>query len=179
MTQIQASEKVVWKTFTEKNGLFTIKYPSNWIPKNIHDLEGVEVSFPISMFFHYWGGGYSVAQISIIAEESLFTNATDSVDSLIATAKSSPKYKLLEPIECEKYMINGISACSAITSNKNVELPGKPMVNNLDIVAIDEEGIEYGIGFMSTKDLYDHFLPVVEEMVGSFNVTGHILSPSE
>jgi hypothetical protein len=178
-TQIHGSENVSWKIFKEKNGVFTIKYPSNWIPKNIGGIEGVEVNFPISMFFYYMGGGYSVAQISIIAEESIFTNATDSVDSLIATAQSSPKYKLIEPTECGKYMISGISACSVVTSNQNVKLPGKPMVNNLDIVTIDKEGIEYGISYMSTKDLFDHFLPVLEEMVGSFNVTEHILSSAE
>lgn len=178
IAQIYASENVKWKTFKVKNGLFTIKYPSNWIPQKIDEYEGVEVNSPISMFFAYTGGGSSGAQISIVADESIFTNATDSVESIIAYAQSLPNYKLLEPMECGKYMIKGISACSTITY-KNVELPGKPMVKELDIGTIDEEGIEYLISYMSTKDLFDDFLPVVDEMVRSFNVTGDILSSEE
>jgi hypothetical protein len=79
-------------------------------------------------------------------------------------------------MECGKYMINGINACSTILSYKNIELPGKPMVNELDIGTIGEDGVQYIVYYVASKDLFDDFLPVVEEMVGSFSVTGNILS---
>ena len=32
--EIYASEQIKWKTFKEKNGLFTIKYPATWHASN-------------------------------------------------------------------------------------------------------------------------------------------------
>jgi hypothetical protein len=58
-----------------------------------------------------------------------------------------------------------------------VILPGRPIVNELDIATIDENGVQYVIYYMTTKELFESFLPVVEEMVGSFNLTGNLLNP--
>jgi hypothetical protein len=177
-TQVYAGEQVKWKTFNEKNGLFTIKYPSNWIPQKMGEYEGVVITSPIAMNFIYSGSGSSGAIITITADESIYTNVTDSIDSIYAYGQSLSKYKLLEPMECGKYMINGINACSTVLSYKNVGLPGKPIVNELDVVTIDEDGVQYVIGYIATKDSFDDLLPVAQEMIKSFNVTGSVL-PSE
>lgn len=176
VTQIFAADNIKWKTFNEKNGLFTIKYPSNWIPQKVDEYEGIKVTSPIAMSFIYSGHGSPGALISIAADESIFTNATDLIDSIYAAAPGFLKYKLLEPMECGKYMINGMNSCSTVLSYKNTVLPGKPMVNELDVVTIDKDGVQYIIGYTATKDLFDDFLPVAEEMIKSFNVTGSVLS---
>lgn len=175
-TQIYAGEQVNWKTFNEKNGVFAIKYPSNWIPQKTAEYEGVEITSPIAMNFIYSGSGLSGAIFTITADESIFTNATDSIDAIYAYGQSFSKYKLLEPMECGNYVINGVSACSTVLSYKNAELPGKPIVNELDVVTIDEDGIQYVIGYIATKDLFDDLLPVAQEMIKSFNVSGNVLS---
>jgi len=177
--QIYAGEQVKWKTFKDKNDLFTIKYPSNWIPQKIDEYEGVEITSPINMNFIYSGGGSKYASIGISADESIFTNTTDLIDSVYAVAESFSKYELVEPMECAKYMVKETQACSTILSYRNTELPGKPMVNELDIVTIDEDGVQYVIYYGATKNLFDDFLPVVEEMVKSFTVTGSILSSDD
>jgi len=179
MTQIYAGEQVKWKTFKEKNDLYTIKYPSNWVPTKVEEYEGTELTSPINMNFIYSGGGSKFASIGISGDESIFTNATDIVDSVYAVAQSFPGYKLVQPMECGTYTINKVNACSTIISYKNTDLPGKPMVNELDIVAIDENGIQYVIYYGATKKIFDEFLPVVGEMVTSFSVTGDILSNGE
>ena len=175
-TQIVATENVRWKTFNEKNGLYTIQYPSNWVPTKIDEYEGVELTSPINMNFIYSGGGSKFASMGISGDESIFTNVSDLVDSVYAVAQSFPSYKLVQPMECATYTINKVPACSTIISYKNTGLPGKPLVNELDIVAIDDEGIQYAMYYGATKKIFDDFLPVVEEMVGSFNVIGDILS---
>jgi len=175
-TQVYAGEQVKWKTFNEKNGVFTIKYPSNWIPQKTPEFEGVEITSPIAMNFIYSGSGSSGAILTITADESIFTNATDSIDAIYAYGESLSKYKLVEPMECGNYVINGVSACSTILSYKNAELPGKPVVNELDVVTIDEDGVQYVIGYVATKNLFDELLPVAQEMIKSFSVTGNILS---
>ena len=179
MTGAYAADDVKWKTFKEKNGLYTIKYPSNWIPQKIDEYEGQEITSPINMYFVYSGSRTSGAIIYIMADESIFTNATDSVDAIYAYAQSLPRYKLLEPMECGKYVLKQVPSCSTIISYKNTELPGKPIVSELDIVTIDEDGVQYMIAYVATKGLFDDFLPVAEEMVKSFSVTGDILSAGE
>jgi len=179
ITGVYAADEVKWKTFKEKNGLYTIKYPSNWIPQKVDELKGYEITSPINMYFVYSGSGSSGAIISITADESIFTNAIDSVDSIYAYAQSLPSYKLVQPMECEKYVLKEAQTCSTIISYKNTELPGKPIVSELDIVTIDEDGVEYVMAYIATKGLFDDFIPVVEEMVKSFSVTGDILSIGE
>ena len=175
-TQIYAAEQVKWKTFNEKNGVFIIKYPSNWIPQKTPEFEGAEITSPIAMNFIYSGSGSSGAILTITADESIFTNASDSIDAIYAYGQSLSKYNLLEPMECGNYVINRVSACSTVLSYKNVELPGKPIVNELDVVMIDEDGVQYVISYIATRNLFDDLLPVAQEMIKSFNVTGNILS---
>jgi hypothetical protein len=179
MTQINASENVKWKTFKDKDNLYTLKYPSNWVPTKVDEYEGAEITSPINMNFVYSGGSSQFASMGISADESIFTNATDLIDSVYAVAQAFPSYKVVQPMECEMYMINKINACSTIISYKNADLPGKPVVNELDIVTIGEDGVQYVIYYGATKKIFDDFLPVVGEMVRSFNVTGDILSSGE
>lgn len=179
LTGLYAEAEVKWKTFKEKNGLYTIKYPSNWIPQKVDEFEGVDITSPINLYFVYSDSRSSGAIISIAADESIFTNATDSVDSIYAYAQSLPRYKLVQPMECEKYVLKEVQACSTVISYKNTELPRKPIVTELDIVTIDEDGVEYVMAYIANKGLFDDFLPVVEEMVKSFSVTGDILSTGE
>lgn len=176
LEQTFAAEDVKWKTFNDKNGLFTIKYPSNWSPYKENDNSGE--SLPIDMrFFHVVGAG-EFATVGVTAEESIFTNVTDSIDSIYATAQSLSKYKLVEPMECSKYLIKETIACSTSFSYRNTDVTGKPTLTELDIVTIDEDGIQYVIYYSATKNAFDDFLPVAEEMVKSFTVTGNILSSS-
>lgn len=163
-----------WKTFKDKNGLFTIKYPSNWSPYK--DSENSEYSPPIDMRFFHTGGAGEFASVGITAEEAIFTNVTDSIDSIYASIQSLSRYKLVEPMDCTKYIIKETTACSTTFSYRNTDVSGKPTINELDIVTIDEDGVEYVIYYSATKNMFDDFLPVAEEMVKSFTVTGNVLS---
>lgn len=168
MTQIYAGEQVKWKTFNEKNGLFSIKYPSNWFPNKIETPE------LINMFFAYQGQGSSFATLNLVGGDSIFTNVTDLLDSFSAQRQTFDKYQMVQPIECQKYMLNGKVACSHIESFKFElpDFPTKPIVNQLTVGAIDEDGMEYTVIYTAPKKVFDDFLPVAEEMIKSLNVTG-------
>lgn len=175
LTHVYAIQNVKWKIFKEKGGLFTIKYPANWIPQKISLNQ--EINPPLSINFVYSGPRLSGAIVGVSADESILTNTTDLIDSMFAYGQSFLNFRVLQPMECGKYMINGIKACSIVLSYKNTILPGRPTMNELDIATIDENGVQYVIYYMTTKDLFESFLPLVEEMVGSFNVTGNLLNP--
>lgn len=175
VTHIAAKEDVKWKTFKEKNGLFTMDYPSNWIPGKSRD--NPENPSPINMYFVYSGSsGSNVASLSLTADESIYTNVSDYMDSLVSTLPS--KFKPVQPVECTKYTIKGVEACSFIVSYKNTDVPGKPTIMEMDVVIIDEFGVQYVMSYSASKNLYDDYLPVAEQMIKSFN-SGNILSPDD
>lgn len=130
------------------------------------------------MVFGYYKGN-SIAGLTLIASESIFVNVTDMVDSYETTVQNYKKYELIQSTQCRKYAIEGMSACDSLSTYRDPLSPKNSIVNDLLIGTIDEDGVEYVMEYKATKDLFDDFLPVVEEMVKSFNVTGDILSSGE
>jgi hypothetical protein len=171
---IDATSEVKWKTFKEKDGLFTMKYPSNWFPSNTEDGEYPSL---LDMTFSYTGGDRSdIATLSVIADESVFTNVSDLMDSFGESVSS--EFDIVQPVECGKYTLKGEQACSIISTYKQTELPGNPTVKEMDVLSIDEFGVQYILIYGASKNLFDDFLPVAEEMIKSFN-SDNILSPED
>jgi hypothetical protein len=167
-TQIYAGEKVSWKMFKEKNDVFTIKYPSNWAFGKYYE----ESSAPINIYFYYQGSS-ALAELAIYAQESLFTNSSDLVDSYPVYLQNEPEYKILETTQCGKYIIKNLDACDITVTYRDTRLEDEPVMKHVIIGTIDEDGVQYIIEYFVTEDLYEHYLPVAEEMIKSFNVTGN------
>lgn len=166
ISQIHASESVVWKIFNERNGLFAIKYPSNWSLGEYYE----NSSAPINMYFLYQGKGSSYAQLTIYAEESLFSNITALVENEL-TYINNQNYQVLQPTQCGNYTIKNVSACDVLVTYKGLPTEGEPTIKDLVIGALDEQGYEYIINYHGTENLYDHFFPVANEMIRSFNIS--------
>lgn len=164
--EIHGVEKVSWKTFKDKNDVFTIKYPSNWAFAKYYQ----DSSAPINIYFYYQGR-ISLAELAIYAQQSLFTNSSDLVDSYPVYLQNEPNYEVLETTQCGEYVIKNVSACDMTVTYKDTRLDGDPIVKHMIIGTIDENGVEYIIEYFVTEDLYDHFLPVAKEMIRSFDVT--------
>ena len=174
VAHMHASGEVSWKIFKEKNGNFEIKYPSNWsLGKYYQDL-----SSPINMYFLYQGKGSAYAQLTVYADQSLFSNITELVESQL-TFLNDQNYKVLQPVQCDKYTIKNITACDVFITYKGLVTEGKPTIKELIIGVIDEAGYEYIIEYFGTAKLYDYFLPVANEMINSFNITKSGFSGSE
>jgi hypothetical protein len=172
--EIHGDEKVSWKTFKDKNDVFTIKYPSNWAFGKYYE----DSSAPINIYFYYQGH-ISLAELAIYAQESLFTNSSDLVDSYPVYLQSEPNYEVLETTQCGEYVIKNVSACDMTVTYKDTRLEGDPVVKHMIIGTIDENGVEYIIEYFVTEDLFEHFLPVTKEMIRSFDVThSQELSPN-
>src|SRR5918996_3827385 len=76
ITLVHGGERVGWKIFKEKNEVFTIKYPSNWSFGKYSE----DSSAPINIYFYYQGRS-SLAELALYAQQSLFTNSSDLVNS--------------------------------------------------------------------------------------------------
>jgi hypothetical protein len=77
--------------------------------------------------------------------------------------------KLEQPIECSKYFINDILACSMTYSGLN---PDADQVKLLLVYLVDNKGIEYTLYLGATPDLFEYFKPVFDHMVSSFELKG-------
>lgn len=177
--QVYASDNAKWKTFKDKNGVFTIQYPSNWSPLKTDeegDEEEEEYTSLINVAFTYQGKGTSFAVINLFAEtESLFTNITDKIDSASATKQNYEKYKVIQPVECGKYTLNQLNACSLIEEFRLEEIEGfstRPLVNQLTVGAIDDDGTEFLIIYTASQKQFDDYLPDAGDMIKSFETTG-------
>jgi hypothetical protein len=99
LTPAYTVENVKWKMFKDKNGIFTIKYPSNWSPIK----PTTESPAPIDIYFFHAERG-SFVTLTLFADESILSNNIDLMDSYLAYDQSEQKYRLIQPTECEKYM---------------------------------------------------------------------------
>lgn len=151
--------------------MFTIKYPSNWVAGKYSQPQ--DAPNTVDNYFYYAGKGSSFALLQVRIEDSVFSNVTDLMDSFASNLQNEPKYKLIQQVECSKYMIKGQAACSQIVNYKLTTSPVKPFVKELTVATIGDN-VQYSLFYRATKDLYDRFLPVANEMIRSYNVTGSI-----
>ncbi len=91
--QIYGKEGITWKIFKEKNALFAIKYPSNWVAGKYSQPE--DVPNTIDNYFYYAGKGSSFALVQVRTEDSVLRNVTDLMDSFAANLQNEPNYKLI------------------------------------------------------------------------------------
>ncbi|WP_458743430.1 hypothetical protein [Candidatus Nitrosocosmicus sp. T] len=154
--------QTTWETFKEKDGLYSLQIPSNWIPQKAPEQDKVT---PIDDLFYYYPVNQdSFVWVDVMIGESLYYDVKDSLDASIALYKSYDNYKLIQPVECENLTLNNLSACSMVQSlQMESEMPRK----ELSVVMIDPNGIEYTALFVASEDLYDKFLPVAKYMIST------------
>lgn len=168
--------QVIWKTFKDREGLFTVQYPSNWTPQGVVEAER---NGPIDVSFSSPGSTDTTgADIEFIqwAQPSVFSTPKESLEQEITDLQNDPtvtKFEIERPIECSKYTLNGLPACSYIYEIDSTE--GSPLA----IMAVDalaSNGTEYEVYYRSEFNLFEYFLPVVENMIKSFQTTGSTVS---
>jgi hypothetical protein len=179
------SNKSDWKTFKDRDGLFTIDYPSKWIPGYTSE---ADKSGPIDVYFIAPGStDKNWAEIDLLQydEKSAFNSANESLESEISNFQNDPtvtKFQIERPIECSKYTINGVQACSYI-----YEINSKDGGHSA-ILAVDallNDGTEYESYYKADINSWKKYLPIAEEMLMTFkttdnnSVTSGVLSDNE
>jgi hypothetical protein len=178
------SNKSDWKTFKDRNNLFTIQYPSKWTPSYTGELLKAG---PIDIFFDSLGSTEEKGpQIHFIQYDakSAFNSANDTLESELNMYKDDPAmpgFQIKSPIECVKYTLNGIQACSSIYVYNN----GKVPQGVLAVDSISSDGTEYEAYYFSDRDSFKKDSPIFEEMLTSFktidnnSMASNVLSGNE
>ena len=112
------------------------------------------------MSFHYQSTkDDSYADIYLEVYESPYFNANDAIEERLTGYEAATNFELLQPIECGKYTLNKLPACSFGATWPN---EGEPADTSLIILSVGQDGTGYEVTFSATNDLYNRFLPVAE-----------------
>jgi hypothetical protein len=164
--------QITWRTFNDRNNLFTVQYPSNWIPSGVAEADRAG---PVDTFFSSPGANETTgAEIEFIewAEPSVFSTPNESLEQEITSLQNDPtvtKFEIERPVECSKYTLNGLPACSYIYELRTADNPSLAV---LVVDAIASDGTEYEVYYRSDFNSFEHFLPTGETMIKSFQTTG-------
>ena len=154
--------QVQWKTFNEKNAGLSMQIPSDWIPIMTPEEEKWT---PIDVYAEHTTKNGSFASIEVFGSGSEYYDQKDSIADSLSEYENETNYKLLNPIECGTYALNKLPACSFVVTYQD---DGQPQTV-LDVLAIDQKGIEYETEFVASSDFYDRFFPAAEHMIKSIS----------
>jgi hypothetical protein len=161
-------EKVTWKTFKDSAGLFSIQYPSKWIPTNVSDPLG-----PIDVQFWYDSGNNdSFAYVSVYSSpNSPFSTSLEMIEDeqIPQQVSAGVNYRLEQGIECDTYVINEAQGCSFIFLTSYTD--ERQTQNVLAVDAVDNQTvIEYAMVLAASQDVFEQFKPAFDHMVKSFEL---------
>ena len=98
------SNKSDWKTFKDRDNLFTVEYPSKWTPAYTKE---TDKAGPIDVFFtspgFYTSKIWQEMDIYQYGSKSAFNSAQESLESEISNSQNDPtltKFEIEQPIEC-------------------------------------------------------------------------------
>lgn len=172
-SQEDDQSQVTWEIFKDRNNLFTIQYPSNWAPSGVAESERYG---PIDVVFSAPGSGpdtFAHVEIVQYEQQSPFTTSKQAIESAIGFSQNDPahtKFEIERAIECSLYTLNGLEACSVIYEARG---PEEGNYAGLSVDALAPDGTEYTVFYTASFDVFEHFLPVAENMIKSFQVTAN------
>jgi hypothetical protein len=164
---------VSWKTFKDRNNLFTVQYPSNW---TVSGLAEAEIAGPIDvLILAPVTDENDMAEIEFIqyTERSIFNTPQEALESEINSLQNDPtvtKFEIERPVECSSYNLSGLPACSYIYEVASTD------GGNLAVMAVDAlapDGTEYEVYYRASFDLFEDILPTAGKVIGSIQLTGN------
>lgn len=178
-TQEDEQSTAAWKTFKDRNNLFSVQYPSNW---TVSGLAEEEIVGPIDVLFLAPVTDVDdIAEIEFIqyAEPSIFSSPQEALESEINSLQNDPtvtKFEIERPVECSSLNLSGLPACSYIYEIASTD------GGNLAVMAVDAlapDGKEYEVYYRASFDLFEDLLPTAERVIESFQLTGNNSAATE
>jgi hypothetical protein len=164
------SQNITWKTFQDRDNLFTVEYPSSWSPS------GVEASIRVgpidTIFFGPIPDLNNVLSVEFMqwGAPSAFRTANESLQSTLDSIQSDPmvnKFEIERPMQCSS-LFNGLESCNVIYEVHYPEEAFAVMI----VDALAPNGTEYSASYLGSFDLFERNLPTAEKMIGSFKTMG-------
>ena len=146
-----------WKIYTDPQGKFTVKYPSNWNiepRENRFDTKDVEFSIMDE------GNSVHLGIVTTQTPEGL--NIEEGEDVISQRTATRDNFRLIETWECEKYVISNEKTCSLVFTTGFSPFEFAEM----DVYTIDGT-TSYTIVYKTIPDIFDKYLPTAEQIIQS------------
>ena len=166
----QSFAQVTWNTFEEKEGLFSIQIPSNWIASEVSEAEALA---PIDYIFRYNDKGNSFAWVEVMISKDSESDARSVAESYVSYYQEFDDFALLDPIDCNTYTLNDAPACSLLSSQ---QLEGEQERNVLNMVSVTPDGVQTDAIFITSNNIYDSFFPVGEYIIKSLDINSTMVN---
>ena len=173
-----ADYPVEWKTFTDREALFTVEYaPYNMRPVAVPEEEKagpIDIEFVVNApkeaveELDAWGG----ITFTQYAEKSVYNTAREELQSVITANIQDPgltNFEIIAPLECEIFTLNGLPACSY---GYHAISPDTGSWWGLEVEAVAADGTDYNAAYLGNpQDLFLFYLPDVKRMIESFKTS--------
>jgi hypothetical protein len=156
--------------FNDPEGLYNVRYPSNWSAVNPDMLQQLGQARMIQNFEASFVKPGSGTSITITKNPGSAAGISDMkmksmADEGFVQTLIQQNGTIIQDIECERYMVDGSKACSYVLGVRN----GSPS-NIMQVPTIVGEKA-FVFTYRSSPENFDKDLPVLEEMLQSFNRT--------
>ncbi|MGI0030878.1 MAG: plastocyanin/azurin family copper-binding protein [Nitrososphaeraceae archaeon] len=155
-----------WSNFTDTDERFSIEYPSHWsitqsgnrfteeLPLVVNDVTGdskIQTQLSVDVFKN--GKSLNNNELAKLAYNELVKDATGN--------------KLVEPISCDKYVIDGENACSFIYSGNDKE---GSRYGILAVVVVDGEDSNHILSYRTDPLFFDKEQATMDHIISSYNL---------
>jgi hypothetical protein len=171
LTNLQSPQQLT--EYTDPRGRFTIYYPASWTISPLSEPNRFEENAREDIAVEFKGAEGSWKSFNIVIKQ--LTDESTDVKGLTDFTMIDATTRLRggqveESTECERYTIQGKQACSFIISSKPNPIIDQKMIMMQVTTLVN--GTAYALSYGNTPSEFDRDLPMIEEMIASFTLTG-------
>lgn len=153
-----------WKNFTDAGQRFSVQYPVHWAVQQ----SGNRFTTELPLVANDVSGSSSKVQsqlsINVFKRSQSFDTNELAKFASNQLVKSVSGNKLVEPISCEKYLVNGLKACSFLYSGNDKE----GMRYGVFTVVVDKDKSNHMISYRADPVNFDKEQATMDHIIGSY-----------
>lgn len=154
-----------WKNFTDAGQRFSVQYPVHWAVQQ----SGNRFTTELPLVANDVSGSSSKVQsqlsINVFKRSQSFDTNELAKFASNQLVKSVSGNKLVEPISCEKYLVNGLKACSFLYSGNDKE---GMRYGVLTVVIVDKDKSNHMISYRDDPLNFDKEQATMDHIIGSY-----------
>jgi plastocyanin len=160
-----------WTNFTDSENRFSVQYPSHWTVTQAGNRFTNELPLVATDATDANANATSTVQSQLSV--NVFKSSNDFNSNGLAKfvfnkfVKQASGNKLVEPISCSKYEIDGLQACSFVYSGDDEE--GR-RYGILDVVTVDDDGSNHIISYRADPLNFDKEMTTMDHILSSYKL---------
>lgn len=162
---VETNLNVPWKNFTNDQSLFAIEYPSQWEVKAGNRFTDDP---PLIAYNNNEDPSKVKSQLSVSVFDSEGLTAKKWAElKKVELVDKDKTTKLVEPINCNKYIINNVYACSFLYAGND---DTDKRAGILEMFVVDNSNMTHTIEYTADPTKFDSEEPIINHIVNSYKL---------